>query len=250
VLMNVVVNARDAMPGGGTIVLSTRRSQGSLRGGAAATPCIVVEIRDTGTGMDEATRRRAFEPFFTTKGLGVGTGLGLSTTYGIVHQLGGRIEIESAVGRGTLVRIFIPECAPARVGDALAPPKAPISGVETVLLLEDDAPVRRASSRMLRSLGYAVLEAATPSEALALARDHGGPIHALVTDVVMPETNGVEAARAFQALRPDAAVLFVSGYSADALSDRPGGAPARLLPKPFSRVDLGRAVRDAIAASE
>jgi CheY-like chemotaxis protein len=199
--------------------------------------------------MDEATRARAFEPFFTTKGVGAGTGLGLSTSYGIVQQLGGHIEIESAVGRGTLVRICIPECAPTSGSAALDAPKAQAAAAETVLLLEDDAAVRRASSRMLRSLGYAVLEAATAADALALARQHAAPIHALVTDVVMPDTNGVEAARAFQALRPDAAVLFVSGYSADALSGTPGGAPAHLLSKPFSKEDLARAMREALAAS-
>jgi PAS domain S-box-containing protein len=249
VVMNIAVNARDAMPSGGNLTLATRTRTERLRANDEPVPCIVLEVRDTGVGMDEATRVRAFEPFFTTKQLGIGTGLGLATSYGIVEQLGGRIEIDSIVGRGTTVRVLIPRCetqADVVTTPAEAPPKP---GQETVLVLEDEPAVRRATTRMLRSLGYVVLDAALPSEALALARDHGGPIDALVTDVVMPQMNGVEAAREFRDLRPNAAVLFVSGYSRNAL--KAGQArPLNHLDKPFTKGELANALREALGPRE
>ena len=248
VVMNIAVNARDAMPNGGTLSLGTRTTEARLRANEQPVPCIALEVRDTGIGMDEATRARAFEPFFTTKQVGVGTGLGLATSYGIVEQLGGRIEIESLVGHGTTVRVLLPRCAPVADLADVARPVPPKPGLETVLLLEDEPAVRRATARMLRSLGYVVLDAALPSEALALARDHGGPIDVLVTDVVMPQMNGVDAAEEFRTLRPNAAVLFVSGYSRNALS-RTEGAPLRHLGKPFTKAELAEAVRQALVSS-
>jgi PAS domain S-box-containing protein len=235
VLMNLAVNARDAMPTGGTLSLSTRVDGRD----------IVVEVKDTGTGMDPETRDRAFEPFFTTKRPGEGTGLGLSTCYGIVQQLGGRLELESFVGVGTVVRMVLPRCEAEAARPKPPSTVPPPQGSGTVLLLEDDPLVRRATHRMLRSLGYQVLDAALPSEALALARDHAGVIDLLVTDVVMPQMNGVEAAHAFRALRPSAAVLFVSGYARDALAAT-GEAPAWHLAKPFDVGELAAKLREVL----
>jgi PAS domain S-box-containing protein len=164
VLMNVAVNARDAMPGGGRLRISTAVRSERLKPAAEPVEAIVLEVRDTGVGMNEATRKRVFEPFFTTKGLGAGTGLGLSTSYGIVEQLGGRIEVASEVGKGTCVSVALPTARNDRASKSERPPppdaKPP---TETVLLLEDEPAVRTAISRMLRSLGYNVLEAALPS---------------------------------------------------------------------------------------
>ncbi len=246
VLGNAARNARDAMPDGGCLTIATRPCIASLGGDAPPCPGVVIEVRDTGVGMDEATRRRAFEPFFSTKPASAGSGLGLSTAYGIVAQLGGRLELESAPGEGTCLRVLVPQCAPAA---PLAHEPAPVSrrpGIPTVLLLEDEASVRRATSRILRSLGYAVVEAALPSEALAVARDRPGPIDALVTDVVMPEMNGPEAARAFLALRPGVPVVYVSGYSAEALEGSHVAMGIRPLTKPFTRDQLAAALRAAM----
>ena len=248
VLMNVAVNARDAMPGGGRLRISTSIRSERLRPGAEPVEAIVLEVRDTGVGMDEATRKRVFEPFFTTKGLGVGTGLGLSTSYGIVEQLGGRIEVESEVGKGTCVSVALPAARHEGASKSeRPPPPAAQAPTETVLLLEDEPAVRTAISRMLRSLGYNVLEAALPSEAIGIARDFQEPIHALVTDVVMPEMNGVEASEAVRAFRHDIAVLFVSGYAADVLPRGPGADELSLLAKPFTKAALAKALRETLA---
>jgi PAS domain S-box-containing protein len=249
VVTNAALNARDSMANGGTLLLSTRARTASLGAGMTPVPCVVLEMTDTRTGMDEATRRRAFEPFFTTKPKAVNSGLGLSTSYGIVAQSGGHIEIDSEVGRGTCVRVFFPRCASLGVDEADRVPASDRSGRVTVLLLEDEPAVRRATARMLRSLGYLVLDAAMPSEALALARSHPGVIDALVTDVVMPEMNGPEAAAAFRSVRPAAAVLYVSGYSHEVLSRSPGVKGIRLLSKPFTKGQLESALKDAIARS-
>jgi len=233
VLMNLAVNARDAMPSGGKLLLSTRATDVE----------VVIEATDTGAGMDETTRARAFEPFFTTKSPGEGTGLGLSTCYGIVQQLGGRIELDSVIGQGTTARITLPRCAASVDSRRTRPPPAPPRGSETVLLLEDDPLVRRATHRMLKTLGYQVLDAALPSEALSLARDHAGTIDVLVTDVVMPQMNGVQAATAFRELRPNAGVLFVTGYSADAFPSPNEIERSHHLSKPFSMSDLAGKLR-------
>jgi CheY-like chemotaxis protein/two-component sensor histidine kinase len=233
-LMNLAVNARDAMPGGGRLRISTSIRNERLRPGAEPVEAIVLEVRDTGVGMDEATRKRAFEPFFTTKGLGAGTGLGLSTSYGIVEQLGGRIEVSSEVGPGTCVSVALPTARHEGKSESVRPPASAMHPpTATVLLLEDEPAVRTAISRMLKSLGYKVLEAALPSEGIGIARDFPGPLHALVTDVVMPGMNGVEAAEAVRAFRHDIAVLFVSGYAADVLPRGPDADELSLLAKPF-----------------
>jgi PAS domain S-box-containing protein len=246
VIMNLAVNARDAMPDGGKLVIATRSREGLLSPTSAAERWIELSVRDTGTGMDEATRARAVEPFFTTKAAGRGTGLGLSTCYGVVEQLGGRLTIESALGSGTQIQILLPSVSAEAVAadDEKKKRSVPRADGHTVLLLEDDAAVRRATQRMLVSLGYSVLTAALPSEALAIARDHAGPIDLLVTDVVMPQMNGVVAAASFAELRPKASVLFVSGYSRDAFPNE--SAIDNYLSKPFTRDELARKLRETI----
>jgi len=243
-IMNLAVNARDAMLSGGRLVLATRAVDRALRAGELPSRWIELEVRDTGVGMDEATLARALDPFFTTKPAGLGTGLGLSTCYGIVTQLGGRISLESTVGTGTTVRLLFPASLAhgERVADGAR--SAAAVGSETVLLLEDDHPVRRATHRMLRSLGYHVLTAALPNEALALAKDHAGPIDVLLTDIVMPQINGVVAAKAFRELRPNAAVLYVSGYSRDAFPEQ--AVIPHYLVKPFTRQELATKLREVL----
>jgi PAS domain S-box-containing protein len=240
VLMNLAVNARDAMPAGGKLTMSTR----NVTEGRDA--WVELAVSDTGHGMSEATRTRIFEPFFTTKEVGKGTGLGLSTCYGIVQQLGGRIAVESRIGVGTTFRIMLPAHAPVAAPPPTkrAPAEAP-SGGETVLLLEDDRLVRTLTKRLLEALGYRVLVAALPGESLTIAREHPGPIDLLVTDVMMPESSGPEAARAIQAIRPEIRVLYVSGYSADALPS--GDEDLHFLGKPFTREDLAQKLREVLA---
>ena len=245
IIMNLAVNARDAMPDGGRLVLATRPVDYSARAGEPEGRWLELSVRDDGSGMDEATRMRALDPFFTTKPAGRGTGLGLSTCYGIVTELGGRIFIESELGRGTTVRLLFPACSEAVTAAARQQrTSVPPSLGETVLMLEDDPSVRRTTGRMLRKLGYTVLSAALPNEALRIAREHEGPIDVLLTDVVMPEINGVVAAKAFSELRPEAVVLFVSGYSRDAFPR--GAAVSHYLAKPFTRDELAVKLREVI----
>jgi signal transduction histidine kinase len=220
VLLNLAVNARDAIDGAGTLRIATRNDRGH----------VVIEVSDNGIGMDEETRRRVFEPFFTTKDVGQGTGLGLSTVYGIVAQSGGTIAVRSAPGVGTTFALRLP----VTLRDAAPLPEAkpvPKRGGERVLIVDDEKVVRELLARMLREQGYDVALAGSPREARAL--DGGWDV--LVTDVVMPETDGVRLAREIDARH----VLFISGYDQEALVS----SDASFLQKPFSRDDLARAVR-------
>jgi two-component system cell cycle sensor histidine kinase/response regulator CckA len=252
VLLNLVLNARDAMPEGGELTVTTERlhlaaPDRSHRGvEIPAGTYAILNVRDSGVGMDAETRARAFEPFFTTKPPGVGTGLGLPTAYGIVKQSGGFIWVDSAPGHGTTVRIYLPEGRPAVA--AADPPRAPDRGPgeragETVLLVEDEDAVRVMAARILRQRGYAVLEAGDGSAALAALAAHVGPLDILVTDVVMPGMDGVELAREVTRLRPEARVLFVSGYAQrDALKGLSIPSPT-LVQKPFRIGELVGAIR-------
>jgi signal transduction histidine kinase/CheY-like chemotaxis protein len=252
VLMNLAVNARDAMPRGGR--LTFRTTSGELDGGAAerlampAGSCVVVEVRDTGIGMDEATRLRIFEPFFTTKEPGKGTGLGLATVYGIARQSGGAIEVESVPGQGTTFRLFLPRVDPAERPDLpLAPVGDSDTGDETILLLEDETDVREMAERQLTARGYRVLAAAKCGEALELAERHDGPIDLLLTDVILPQMSGPEVAARLSVLRPAAKVLYVSGYTDDALGEHGVLGPGiAFLAKPFTSARLGRKVREVL----
>jgi PAS domain S-box-containing protein len=250
VILNIVVNARDAMPQGGTLTIETANAQldenyavehAPVRPG----PYVMLAISDTGTGMDAETQRRIFEPFFTTKEMGKGTGLGLSTVYGIVKQSGGYVWVYSEPGRGTVFKIYLPrvEEVPATIVQRKAP--RDLRGSETVLLVEDDEKVRASAQRILESAGYQVLVARSAGEAIALCVQNR--IDLLLTDVVMPGQSGPELARAVQARRPEAKVLFMSGYMDHSLLEQGEVQPgANLIQKPFTPETLSRKVRDAL----
>jgi signal transduction histidine kinase len=235
IVLNLAVNARDAMPAGGRLVISTSRFAGEA----------LLAVEDDGTGMDPETARRAFEPFFTTKDIGKGTGLGLATVYAIAERAGGRVEVESTVGRGTRFVIRLPAVAAAPV---LAPPPATAeeTGSELVLVVEDDAAVRDVVERMLEGRGYEIVTAGEPAVALSLVEDGLAP-DLVVSDLVMPGMGGAALASRIDELRPGQRFLFISGYSetpADLL-----GASA-LLRKPFTAAELASAVRDALGQAD
>jgi CheY-like chemotaxis protein len=222
VLMNLVVNARDAMPNGGKVIIETMNVDVDERYRAphlelAPGPYVLLSVTDTGIGMDEPTRLRVFEPFFTTKEKGIGTGLGLSTVYGIVRQAGGCISVYSEPGLGTTFKVYLPrlaEGAPAEATDR--PGSSGLQGSETVLVVEDQEEVRRLAAEVLRTYGYNVIQAATGLEALQLAEHYSGRIDLVLTDVVMPGMAGPELIDRFRALQPGIKVLCMSGYTADA----------------------------------
>ena len=254
VIMNLVVNSRDAMPSGGKLTIETHavRLDSPLDLGRIAIEpgrYSVLEIRDTGTGMEPSVQARIFEPFFTTKEKGKGTGLGLATAYGIVKQSGGYIACESQPGRGTSFRLYLPESPEAATPEArpssALPAVAPRTK-HTVLLVEDEDGVRRLSRRLLENEGYRVLEAAAGEEAIALAKGHSGPIHLLLTDVVMPGLNGPEVAERVVFLRPEIKVLYMSGYTDTSLARLSAEAP--LLQKPFTPEGLASRVSEILSA--
>jgi hypothetical protein len=256
VLVNLVINARDAMPSGGRIEVATAnvdldRGASSSNKDAQPGPYVCFSVADTGVGMDAETLRHVFEPFFTTKGAGIGTGLGLSTVYGIVRQSRGWIAIDSRPGEGAVFRIYLPRVAEAPVRELAASAAPAAGGPETVLLVEDQSEVRRLALRILQRNGYHLLEASSGPDALALCAGYAGPIHLLVTDVVMPGMTGRELAIRLLALRPQIKVLYVSGYTADVLGREgvlePGVA---YLPKPFSPAQLSIRVREILGQSK
>jgi PAS domain S-box-containing protein len=253
VIMNLAVNARDAMPAGGALDIETTNVEIDEAGGAAmhhaATPgrYVLMSVTDTGHGMDETIRKDIFEPFFTTKEVGKGTGLGLSTVYGIVRQNGGWIDVWSEVDVGTAFKMYFPRIdaspAPRRNGIATTAK----GGGETVLVVEDQDAVRAFAAAALRQSGYDVLEAADGNEAIAVAERHQGRLHLLLTDVVMPGMNGKELSERLKELRPNLKVVLISGYTADVIAHRgvldPGVA---FLHKPFSPEELTAKVREAL----
>jgi signal transduction histidine kinase/CheY-like chemotaxis protein/HAMP domain-containing protein len=255
VIVNLVVNARDAMPDGGRITIGTanvaRHEGRDDPEGARPGPHVMLSVTDNGTGMDATTQARIFEPFFTTKAPGKGTGLGLATVYGIVRQSGGAIAVHSALGSGTTFEITLPAVEAAQTTEETST-QAPAGGTETVLVVDDESEVLALVEEALVAQGYQVLAAARPGDALHLAEGHRGPIHLLLSDVVMPEMNGTALARALRALRPEMAVLFMSGYAEDREDEKPDRlepsteAEGPLLQKPFTPVTVARAVRTAL----
>jgi two-component system cell cycle sensor histidine kinase/response regulator CckA len=252
-LMNLVVNARDAMPDGGELTIETANVElgadfAAAHPGASTGPHVRLSVRDTGTGMDEATKDRIFEPFFTTKPAAHGTGLGLLMVYGFVRQSGGQIDVTSAKGEGTTVRIHLPrvEAAPLPPPAAEAPAPAR-AGSETVLVAEDDRSVREFLTHMLRENGYTVLDCGDPVKCLALAEQHAGRIDLLVTDVVMPGMNGPELAKRLAAAGLAMPVLYVSGYAdPDIGRSIAGVAVTGFLSKPFGPEALLGKVRQLL----
>jgi hypothetical protein len=234
VILNMVVNARDAMPGGGKLLLETRNT------GTPARNSVTLSIRDTGIGMDSQVLSRIFEPFFTTKEHG--TGLGLATSYGIIKENGGDLRVESTPDKGTTFHIELPVAAPT--ADDLERPSAKdvADGTETILLVEDEDGVRRVVETMLKRHGYNVLSSASSKEALAAAGQHDGTIHLLITDMVMPGMNGSKMAECLTESRPDMKVLYVSGYGDASLSQ--GGT--HFLQKPFSTEELTAKIREML----
>ena len=253
VLMNLAVNARDAMPTGGKLTIETANvvhdpRYARERAAAAVSRFVMLAVSDTGVGMDEATKARIFEPFFTTKEPGKGTGLGLATVYGIVQQAAGFIWVYSEPGRGTTFKIYLPQVDAATEGAAAGAAPADLPrGTETVLVAEDEAAVRAVTRQVLARQGYVVLEAPHGGAALDIAAQHRGPIHLLVTDVVMPGLSGRQLADQLARLRPDTKVLYVSGYTDDAVV-RHGVLEAGIayLQKPFTTDSLARKVREVL----
>jgi signal transduction histidine kinase len=250
VMMNLAVNARDAMPGGGTLEVTTavvpvaERSVLLRTLPAGAGDYARLRVSDTGAGMSPEVAARAFDPFFTTKGVGSGSGLGLATVYGIVKQAGGDVTIASTPGTGTTVTVLLPITSEPRSARPVArEAPAETDGSETVLLVEDEVMFQQPAMRILTAHGYRVLAASNAADALRVARDHDGEIHLLVTDIVMPGPSGQHLARELGESRPGTRVLFMSGYGWDTfdLSGPNGGA--RLLDKPFSAAHLLRDVR-------
>ena len=256
ILVNLAVNAGDAMPAGGKLMLTTANATlgadhrpGQLP--VAPGEYVMFEVTDTGTGMDDATAGRIFEPFFTTKDPGKGTGLGLATVYGIVKQSGGDISVVTDPGRGTTFRIYLP-----RVRDALTPAAIDAArpaggkGSETILLVEDEDGVRRLARIALERSGYRVLEAASVDDAARIARDHDGPIHLVLSDVIMPPGDGPPLRQTLAELRPNVPVLYMSGYADDAIVRHGILVEATpFLQKPFTREELTGKVREVLDAS-
>ncbi len=255
ILMNLAVNARDAMGAGGRLTIETRNlqvdaAQAARNVGARTGDFVRLAVSDTGVGMDAETLRHVFEPFFTTKPQTVGTGLGLSTVYAIVHQSNGWIEVQSAPGAGACFRIFLPRATGTAAPEPeAAPMNVASAGRETALLVEDQPQVRELSATILRGHGYTVLEAASGAEALAVAAAHSGAIEILVSDVLMPGMTGPQLARELLALRPAVKVLYVSGYATGAqLEELMADDNFHHLDKPFTPASLAAKVREVLQA--
>ncbi|MBN2368915.1 MAG: response regulator [Vicinamibacteria bacterium] len=256
VIVNLAVNARDAMPGGGALTIETRNvtldeAYTREHAGVAAGPYVLLSVTDTGVGMDEGTLARVFDPFFTTKEKGKGTGLGLATTHGIVSQSGGHIGVYSALGQGASFKVYLPRIEGAvETTQSAEKPAADREASETILLLEDQDMVRNLIAEVLTLQGYRVLAAKDGARARQICTDHEGPIHLLLTDVVISGGgNGVQVAEAVKALRPETKVLFMSGYTANAVVHRgvlePGSA---FLAKPFTPSEISNKVREVLDA--
>jgi len=258
VLMNLAVNARDAMPNGGKLTISTNNvtlDENAVRAHTGAMPgeYVVLSVSDTGTGMTGEVKGRLFEAFFTTKPLGKGTGLGLATCQTIVQQSGGHIVVDSEVGKGTTFKVYFPRVEQPRPV-AAKPPATPLQvrqvlrGTETLLVVEDDPSVRYLARRLLEARGYGVLSASNGQDALNLVREHKGPpIQLAIADVIMPQMGGKVMADWLKTTNPDLKILYTSGYTDDALTHHGVlEAGVEFLPKPYTPATLGRKVREML----
>jgi CheY-like chemotaxis protein len=254
VVINLVVNARDAMPRGGRIAIRTDNleleAELGQRKAVAPGAYVRLELADTGSGMSADVQRRIFEPFFTTKQRGKGTGLGLSIVFGIVRQAGGAISVQSAEGQGTTVEILLPALRASGVL-SLVPEieSVPLGKGKTVLLVEDDAAVRRVVARILRGSGFEVLEAEDGNEGLRVAAQREGEIHLLVSDVMMPGLLGPEMAERLCRERPGLPVIFISGYTGGALEGRAGELRGAFVRKPFTEQELMKEVERGLSTT-
>jgi two-component system, cell cycle sensor histidine kinase and response regulator CckA len=255
-IMNLAVNARDAMPQGGQLVIETKNAEISgdhprLRDGVQPGRYVMLIVSDTGIGMDSETQAHMFEPFFTTKEPGKGTGLGLPIVYGVVKQTGGWTHVDSKPGQGTTFEIYLPweeeRKEPAPASEMQAALGAAPKGAETILLVEDESGIRELAGEFLRRQGYVVLHGTDGNEALRIAEGHEDLIHLLVTDMAMPNVGGKELAQRLRKVRPQIKVLFMSGYpDHPALTDGDVGRQTSLLQKPFSLDTLAHKVRTVL----
>jgi CheY-like chemotaxis protein len=254
VIMNLVVNARDAMPAGGELTIESAnvdldetyvQRTGRIRKG----PHVMIAVSDTGSGMTPEVQERIFEPFFTTKEAGKGTGLGLSTVYGIVKQSGGDIWVSSELGKGSVFKIYLPKAHPGSLAPRTRPRSSPSVPPDsgTILIVEDEVTVRSVAVKILRKAGYQVLEAASAAEARTLCAEQKEPVRLVLTDMVMPGVSGPELATELKAAYPSLKVLLMSGYTDHALlSNDLLDSGVRLLQKPFTAEGLVRKVREAL----
>ena len=260
VIINLAVNARDAMPSGGKLTIATRNVVADETAGfkAEALPAadhVLIEVGDTGTGMSAEVMDKIFDPFFTTKEVGKGTGLGLSTVYGIIKQTGGYVYLDSEVGKGSTFRIFLPRHIPEEKPEPVAKKETAavqdLTGTATILLVEDEEAVRAFGARALASRGYTVHEAGSGAEALEVMEEAGGDIDLVVSDVVMPELDGPSLLRELRKTRPDLKIIFVSGYAEEAFSKNlPENEKFHFLPKPFSLKQLATKVKEVLVNEE
>jgi two-component system cell cycle sensor histidine kinase/response regulator CckA len=247
-VINLAVNARDAMPQGGRLTIVTRNVEldeayAAQHPDVKPAPYVCVTVTDSGAGMDAETRARIFEPFFTTKSHGQGTGLGLAMVYGFLKQSGGHVEVDTRPGSGTTIKLYLPRTEGTPILRATREPPRSVGGMETILLVEDENSVRNLAARILRAKGYKVLEATTGEHALEVAWKHAGPIHLLLTDLVMPRMSGRELALSLTKVRTTVRVLFMSGYSEETVMRRVEDPDVSFLHKPFTPGVLAEKVR-------
>jgi CheY-like chemotaxis protein len=253
VILNLAINARDAMPSGGRLVIETRnatldKAYVRTHPEALAGEYVVLEITDTGHGMDARTMSRIFDPFFTTKEEGKGTGLGLATVYGIVRQSGGTVNVYSEPGHGTTFKVYLPRVESAAPLEAVVAAAAPSGGTETILLVEDAEPLRLLIRELLESAGYSVVDAEAPDMALELLERAARPVDLVLTDMVMPRMSGQEFAKRLAVTQPRARIVFMSGYSDQAIGEDVLEPGALFLQKPFTMDALMQMIRRALDA--